>query len=256
MSALAYHMRLLLLLTVPLALALGSFGEPLAAQQPSATQPFAVAELFFELNDTDHDLGIHAAIDGGTWTSLDVKGPLHPLLSIVSNGRLRSQGLTQLAFESAEPTFEELHPNTFFRRFPEGVYDISAAAQGGGSFRSKVRLSHVMAAPPQATVSDRAAADGCDEALPEVVAPVVIEWDPVTKSHPNVGKAGPVRISRYQFFVQQGNTKLSIDLLPTVTEFEIPRSITDAGGVFKFEIIARTSTGNNTAMESCFRMRP
>lgn len=254
MTSLARYVRLLPLLGVPLAL--GSFGEPIAAQQAAATQPFAVAELFFELNDTDHDLGIHSAIDGGTWTSLDVKGPLHPLLSIVSQGRLQSQGLTQLAFESAEPKFEELHPNHFFRRFPEGIYDISARAQGGGNFRSKVRLSHVMAAPPVATVSDLAAADGCDTALPEVVSPVLIEWDPVTTSHPRVGKAGPVTISRYQFFVQQGDTKLSIDLLPTVTEFEIPRSITDAGGVFKFEIIARTSTGNNTSMESCFRMRP
>jgi hypothetical protein len=84
---------------------------------------------------------------------------------------------------------------------------------------------------------------------------VVIDWDPVTQSHPEIGKAGPVTISRYQFFVQQGNTKLSLDLPPTATEFEIPASITAAGGQFKFEIIARTSTGNNTAIESCFRMQ-
>jgi hypothetical protein len=249
MSALIRNMRLLLLLTIPLAL--GSFGMPLSAQ----TQPFDVADVFFELNDTDGDLGIHAEIDGDAWTSLEVKGPLHVLLSIVSNGRLRSTGLTQLAFESAEPSFEELHPNHFFRRFPEGIYEISARAQEGGSFRSRVRLSHVMAAPPIATVSDLAAADGCETLLPEVISPVLIEWDPVTRSHPRIGKDGPVRISRYQFFVEQGATKLSVDLPPTVTEFEIPRSITDAGGVFKFEIIARTSTGNNTAIESCFRMR-
>ncbi|MBK5299125.1 MAG: hypothetical protein JJE40_18385 [Vicinamibacteria bacterium] len=54
--------------------------------------------------------------------------------------------------------------------------------------------------------------------------------------------------------MEQGATKLSLDLPPTATEFEIPTSITDAGGVFKFEIIARTSTGNNTAIESCFRV--
>ena len=49
--------------------------------------------------------------------------------------------------------------------------------------------------------------------------------------------------------------RLSLDLPPDVTEFEIPESLTAAGGVFKFEIIARTSTGNNTAIESCFRMQ-
>jgi len=221
-----------------------------------AQQRFAVADLFVELNDTDEDLGLHAEIDGGTWTSLDIDGPGDiPLLGIVSKGRLRSQGLTQLAFESAEPTFEEFAPEDFFQRFPEGVYDIEAVAQGGGTFKSRVRLSHVLAAPAEATVSGLAAAEDCDATLPEVVAPVVIDWDDVTESHPEVGKAGPVTISRYQFFLEQGAMKLSLDLPPTVTEFEIPASLTAAGGVFKFEIIARTSTGNNTAIESCFQMQ-
>ena len=49
--------------------------------------------------------------------------------------------------------------------------------------------------------------------------------------------------------------KLSVDLPPSVTEFEIPTSITAGGGVFKYEIIARTHMGNNTAVESCFRMK-
>jgi hypothetical protein len=250
-----YDLRLLPLLTI--LLALGTIGVPSAAPPESGSQPFALAELFVELNDTDGDLGLHAAIDGGTWTSLEVEGPGdRDLLGIVSMGRLRRQGLTQLAFESQEPPFDELAPADFFRRFPEGVYEIEARAQDGGTFLSRVRLSHVLAAPVEATVSGLPAAESCDaDALPEVWAPVVIDWAPVTHSHPEIGNSGPVKISRYQFFVEQGNTKLSVDLPPTVTEFEIPRSITATGGQFKFEIIARTSTGNNTAVESCFRMR-
>jgi hypothetical protein len=254
MSARA-HLRLLPLLTIPLAL--GTLATPRAARHEPASQPFAVAELFVELNNTDSDLGLHASIDGGAWTSLEVEGPRErQLLGLVSKSRLRSQGLTQLEFESAEPTFEELDPADFFRRFPEGVYTIEGAAQGGGTFESRVPLSHVLAAPARATVSGLAAAESCDApTLPEVVSPVLIDWDPVTSSHPEIGRTGPVTISRYQFFVQQGNTKLSLDLPPTATEFEIPTSITAAGGQFKFEIIARTSTGNNTAIESCFVMR-
>jgi len=249
-----HQMRLLMFVTIPLALV--GLAVSLSARQASGSQPFAEAELFFELNDTDGDLGIHASIDGGTWTSLEVEGPRdRRLLAILSENRLRSQGLTQLAFESAEPDFEELDPATFFQRFPEGVYEIAAVAQEGGTFESKVQLSHVLAAPAEARVSGLPAAESCDEALPVVIGPVLIDWDPVTGSHPEIGKKGPVKISRYQFFVEQGDTKLSLDLPPTMTEFEIPRSITDAGGVFKFEIIARTSTGNNTAIESCFRIR-
>jgi hypothetical protein len=243
--------RLLPLLGVPLALA--SLGGPLAAHKAPAAQPFAEAELFLELNDTDGDLGIHASIDGGTWTSLEVEGPGgRDLLEIVSRSRLRAQGLTQLAFESAEPTFDELDPAVFFRRFPEGIYAIEAVAQGGGRFASKVRLSHVLAAPAQSRVNGLPAAENCDATLPEVTAPVVIEWDSVTTSHPDLGRIGPVTISRYQFFVQQDTTKVSVDLPPSATSFAIPTSITATGGQFKFEIIARTSTGNNTAIESCF----
>jgi hypothetical protein len=231
--------------------ALGARG---AGARLSVAEPLAKAEIFVELNDTDHDLGLHGDIDGGAWTRLTVEGPRdRTLLDIFGAGKLRSQGLTQLAFESAEPPFEELDPAEFFGRFPEGRYEIEAVRQGGGLLMGTARLSHVLAAPAVATVSGVAAAENCDApSLPHVGGPVLIDWEPVTTSHPDVGRPGPVTISRYQFFVEQGDMKLSLDLPPSVTEFEIPASITATGGRFKFEIIARTSTGNNTAIESCF----
>ena len=51
-----YRARAIPLLVVPLALT--SFALPAASRQPA--QPFAQAELFVELNDTDGDLGLHA----------------------------------------------------------------------------------------------------------------------------------------------------------------------------------------------------
>lgn len=239
-------------------LLLGGASAATLGGQPRRTLPFPVADLFFELNDSDGDLGIHAEIDGGPWTSLEIEGPGdRTLLSVVSNSRLRSQGLTQLAFESAEPPFDELDPADFFRRFPEGKYDIEALLQDGGTLASTVHLSHVLAAPPDnITVGGLPAAADCDTVpLPEVDAPVLFRWDPVTNSHPEIGKTGPVKISRYQFFVEFQDGKLSIDLPPTKTEYEVPFSAADRGQVFKYEIIARTSTGNNTAVESCFRLK-
>jgi hypothetical protein len=52
-----------------------------------------------------------------------------------------------------------------------------------------------------------------------------------------------------------GGIQFSLDLPPTVTQFEVPTGVTALGGEFKFEIIVRTAAGNNTAVESCFRMR-
>jgi hypothetical protein len=224
------------------------------AQRP---QRFSEAELFFELNDTDGDLGIHASIDGESWTDLEIEGPGdRTLLNIFSRGQLRTQGLTQLFFESAEPSFDELNPADFFRRFREGRYEIEGRAQRGGTIESTAVLSHVLAAPPEnILVSGAPAAESCDaEPLPTVSAPVVIDWDPVTRSHPEIGKRGPITVSRYQLFVEGEGVNLGLDLPPTVTEFEIPMGLTNLGKEFKFEIIVRTTTGNNTAVESCFQL--
>ena len=46
------------------------------------------------------------------------------ILSINVRSRLRRQGLTELFFESAEPPFDELSPEEFFARFPEGTYEV------------------------------------------------------------------------------------------------------------------------------------
>jgi hypothetical protein len=225
---------------------------PIRAQSPHR---FSEAQIFLELNNTDGDLGIHASIDGGPWTDLEIEGPNgRSLLNILSAGKLRSQGLTQLFFESAEPPFDELPPAEFFRRFPEGRYEIEARTQDGGTLAGTDFLSHVLAAPPDnISLSGAVAADSCDdEPLPIVSTPLTIRWDPVTQSHPEIGRRGAIKIAGYQLFVERPGVKLSLDLPPTVTSFEVPAGVTSLGNDFKFEIIARTDTGNNTAIESCF----
>lgn len=219
--------------------------------------PFAEAEIFVELNDTDGDLGLHASIDGDPWTHLEIEGPNEKaLLYILSRGRLRAQGLTQLAFESAEPTFDELSPAAFFKRFPEGVYEIEGRGLRGVEYESDAVLSHVLAAPPgNILLSGTPAAADCDaDPLPGLFAPVVIDWDPVTTSHPTIGRTGPVTLNRYQLFVEGPDVSFAIDLSPSVTEFEVPMGLTRSGEEYKFEIIAQTDSGNNTAVESCFEM--
>jgi hypothetical protein len=222
----------------------------------TAPRRFSQAEILVELNHTDSDLGLHAAIDGQTWTRLEIQGPGElPLLGLFSRGTLWSQGLTQLAFESAEPPFDELPPARFFRRFPEGRYEIEARAQDGANIEGVAFLSHVLAAPPEnVLVSGLTAAENCDAVLPQVHPPVVIDWDPVTTSHPEVGKTGAVTIAKYQLFVERPGVIFSLDLPPTVTRVEVPELVTSTGRRFKFEIIARTTRGNNTAVESCFTL--
>ena len=237
---------------LPLTLGIVGLGTaaPALAQELQLTE----AELFFELNDTDGDLGIHASIDAEPYSVLEIEDPGGAMiLRVAAEGRLNRQGLTQLSLESAEPDLEELPAIEFFKRFSEGIYTIEVH-RGQDEAKAKLRLSHVLAAPPSnITVNGIPAAENCDSPdLPRVTAPVLVNWDPVTSSHPEIGKKGPVEIVRYQFFAEQGETSLGVDLSPTMTEFQVPEAVTASGGVFKFEIIARTSRLNNTAIESCF----
>ena len=232
----------------------------LATPATSAEEPFDDAEIFFELNNTDGDLGIHASIDGEPWRDLEIENHRERMnLKIRAFGRMRRQGLTQLDFESAEPPFSELDPAAFFRRFPEGIWEISGTTIEGDELESEVLVSHVMAAPPaNVTLSGVAAAPDCDaDPLPAVGTPVVISWDPVTTSHPTIGKTGPVEVVRYQLVVEREEPtplSISIELPPDVTSFEIPEDFTDLGEEFKFEILVREATGNQTAIESCFEL--
>ena len=225
--------------------------------------PFAEANIFFELNDSDGDLGIHALIDGEAWKRLkieDVKG--RKMLSVSVGGRLRKQGLTELFFESAEPSFDELKPKDFFRRFPPGVYEVEGVTLDGDELESEVLLTHVLPAPPDnLMLNDVPAAENCDaDPLPSVSEPVVIRWDPVETSHPDLGVfTDEIEIVKYQLVVEREEPELlvlSVDLPPDVTEFEIPPAFIalDSGDGFKFEVLVREDSGNQTAVESCFEI--
>jgi hypothetical protein len=224
--------------------------------------PFDEADVFLELNDTDGDLGIHALIDGDAWRRLEIEGPgEREMLDVRVSGRLGRQGLTELFLESDEPSFDELPPAQFLKRFPEGPYEIEGTTLGGEERQSTDVLTHVLPAPPaNVRVSGVAAAENCDaDPLPKVGEPIVIDWEPVTASHPEIGvPSAAIEIAGYQLVVEREEPTLlvfSVDLPPSVTEFEVPSDFIALGDAFKFEILAREKSGNRTAIESCFEVQ-
>ena len=234
--------------------------------------PFDVAEVFFELNDTDGDLGIHALIDGGPWKRLSMEDPHERrLLAVNVRGRLRRQGLTEFFFESAEPTFDELPPATFFRRFPAGTYEIEGLTLDGDELESETTITHAMPAPPAPTVNGIPAAMQCDDEEPGYDAPVVdgdvvIAWPAVTRTHPSLGfpqDAPGLEIVNYQVVVEtdlelpdgeEFSTVVSVILPPEVTEMTIPAEFLAQSDTFKYEVLAREASWNQTAIESCFEL--
>jgi hypothetical protein len=124
-----------------------------------------------------------------------------------------------------------------------------------------------MPAPPEPTVNDEPAAEVCDEDdedydATEVSAPVTIEWPAVTMSHPDLGGLPevPVTIHNYEVVVEvelevageEFAAKFSVILPPDVRTMTIPAEFIALGDTFKYEVLAREESYNQTAIETCF----
>ena len=261
----------LLKLTLPFAAA-ALVASPVLADDEI---PFDEAHLFFELNNTDGDLGIHALIDGEPWKRLSIEDPgERKMLAVNVRGRLKRQGLTEFFFESAEPTFDELSPRQFFRQFPQGTYEIEGITLDYQELESETKVTHVMPSPPQAYINGQPMGLQCDDELPgydapEVTPPVTITWDAVTMSHPDPlgGGAGvqppvSVEINNYEVVVEfedenEFASVLGVKLPPDQTTMTVPEELIELAGpgdAFKFEVLAREKSYNQTATESCFEL--
>jgi hypothetical protein len=270
-----------------IALVLGAFAPTALAggyHWQGDTLELEEAHLYFELNDTDGDLGIHGKIDGGPWKYVRIKDPYrHTIMAVSTYGRLKRQGLTELFFESAEPTFDELDPEKFFKRFPEGIYKIYGRTQKGQLLWGESEIRHVMPAQPglQADgetiiiilqgdgdpIEDQVIKEACDDEDPAFSPAVVsgdtvtISWDAVDSSHPTIGKVGDIEVAFYQVVVEaeievngdEFTAIFSADLPPDVTEMTVPAEFLSLSDEFKYEILVREAAGGNqTAVESCF----
>lgn len=234
-------------------------------------EPFDEARLFLELNDTDGDLGIHGKIDGDEWKYLEIEDPRdRKMAHIWIRGRLRRQGLTELFFESAEPTFDELDPAKFFRRFPEGEYDIEGYTLDGEERESEVYLSHVIPAAPDNVIAGGAPSaslemceeeDGADPipVVADATEGVTISWDAVTMSHAArwagdedkiaLGKDGIIDVRYYEVVVEidESDFKATAIIPGDVTEWELPADFfelaegEDGFAQYKYEILVRTN---------------
>ena len=233
--------------------------------------PFDEHEIFFELNYTDQDLGIHALIDGEAWKRLITERDDNErkLLDIRVKSKLRQQGLTELFFESAEPEFEELSPAEFFARFPEGEYDIEGRTLEGDELESETEITHLVPASAEPALEtgggDFDAAEDCDTPLTGIVRPVTITWDEVTDSIDPVDDfegfpdQEPIDVVNYQVVVELDETPFNVSaiLSSDATSFDIPAEILDLAeaetdGEVKFEVLVREESFNQTGVESCF----
>ncbi|MGH9779354.1 MAG: hypothetical protein ACRD5I_13170, partial [Candidatus Acidiferrales bacterium] len=112
--------------------------------------PFSQTGIIIEVNATDGDAGIQIFVDAEGWTRLEVFDPNgQRVLDFMADGSTEEQGITELRFESAEPSFEEQTLEELFLLFPAGMYKFEAGTDDGKKLTGKATLTHAIPAGPE-----------------------------------------------------------------------------------------------------------
>lgn len=149
--------------------------------------------------------------------------------------------MTELFFESAEPSLDDLPLKDLLRMFPEGRYRLVGETTDGGEIIGTARLTHDIPAGPTVVTPEEGAVIRVDDTL--------IDWEPVVKP------AG-IEIAGYQVIVElpEPLRVFSVDLPAPVTSVTVPPEFLKPGTEYKFEILAIAKRGgrNQTITESSF----
>jgi len=225
-----------------------AFTVPASTAPPERSRAQALryetAQIRFEINATAGDGGVQMSIDGEGW---QVTRIYHPngqlLLRVRADGQVGRIGVTELFFESAEPSFDVLPLRQLLKRFPAGAYRIEGTSADGVPMMAVARLTHAI--PGRPIVVRPVDGATTDEAS------TVIDWQPVTRP------AG-IDIKAYEVIVEREDPSRSLDLfLPKwTTKVKVPREFLQPGTDYKFEVLAIERSGNQTITEGEFSTAP
>jgi hypothetical protein len=237
-----------------------------AAVSPGWAQgELSEAFLRIEINATDGDVGFHGKFDGDPSREMKIKDPTgKTIFDVKVSKSLRSQGLTENFFESAEPSCVEQPLAAFLARFPPGPYSFKGKTIEGEKLVGEALLSHALPAAPTVSAS---------------VNPVVIQWAPGT----NLGNChdaslipgtipdpATVPVDSWEVTVEPDEDQLETLGLPlrvftvqlpsnqlsvTVPSEYLQQYITVGITTFKFEVGAKAGE-NQTFTESSFSLSP
>lgn len=156
-----------------IALSLVGFTQPLFAEE------FGEVLVRIEVNATDGDVGFHALLDADAWEWLrldDADG--NKVFNAKPFSGARTQGMTEIFFESSEPVCEEdpEDPDArvqtladFIALFPEGEYTARARTLEGDKLRESTDFTYNIPAAPDLELT---------EDMTLSVDDAVIMWEP------------------------------------------------------------------------------
>lgn len=216
-----------------LSLALLTFGPITAAR---AVQ-LDIARIFIEYNASGNDLGFHVFLDGQNWKDMAIVNPDgEPIFVVEGSGAYADIGMTELFFEGAEPSLDDVPLDELLDEFPEGRYRFTGTTVDDDLIRRNARLSHAVPAAP--VVSSQVIGDH-----------ITISWLPVVGTPPGF-PVRPIDITGYQVIVET----FQVTLPDSSTQLTLPAEFAASldPGEHLFEVLAIDVSGNQTITEGAF----
>lgn len=201
------------------------------AAASAATRPFEVAQAFFELNTTFHDMGFQVFLDDVAWDHVRLTDPQgNTVFGIHADGRLAKLGITELHFESEEPSPAEVRA-----LFPNGRYTFHGVTLDGTSLVTQVNVSKDMPPAPSFTPRNGQLVDKFN---------TVVKWE-------------ATGTKQVEVIIEQDELGHSLDILlsGSTTRLTVPPQFLRRGREYKIELQAVTENGNRTIAESTFRTK-
>lgn len=194
-----------------------------------------------EINDTDGDAGIQVFLDGEGWDRMQVTDPTgRKILDFRGKGSVGQQGITELFFESAEPSFDEQPLEELLEMFPEGEYLFSGRTTEGERLLGEARLTHALPeGPVQLYPVDGETVDPGD---------LTLQWELVADPAGSAIVGYEVVVSREAAPVRT----FKVDLPSTATSVTVPAEYLEAEAEYKWEVLAIERSGNQTLSENEF----
>jgi hypothetical protein len=203
--------------------------------------PFSETTIIIELNATDQDAGIQIFLDAEGWNEVKVFDPNgNQLCNFKTSGSVGVLGITELFFESEEPSLEELPLEEFLALFPEGEYTFRGTTIDGAPLVGSATLTHVI---PDAPVLISPSGNDVDPSN------TVVAWAPVADPPGS-------EIIGYQVIVERERPSLlvfSVDLSAAATSVTVPPEFMEPKTEYKFEVLAIEAGGNKTISEAVFK---
>lgn len=219
----------------------------------NAQVEFTKHDIYFELNATDGDVGLHGILDGESWAWAKIRGPggTFDVIRAISNQDSPEFGMTELFFESNEPPLEERSFQELITLFPPGTYGFVGRTTAGETLTGSDVLSKKMPCPPAVSVDTNNKGE------------VTISWQlQAGRYNPDTAvcaASNPVPAAFVQAFFSIENEEtgfsrsFSVDLSPTTTQAEVAEEIFEGVDLeevdAKAEVIVVAPDGNRTAIE-------